>query len=745
MKNFKSIYTSFPVQLLVINIRQNHLSMLLWLLLFGFISQSIGSKFGIPYLFLDPEYLDTVGFASFFLLGFSLAAFLVTINLSTYINYGTLFPFLGGLKRPFTQFSINNGMLFVLFLVYYTYSIVDFQSQSEFQSTKDILIKLSGLYSGMLLFLSLAACYFLFTSTDVFKLFGMKVSLASSQKVKKVVMGANMEWKRVRTRSAGWDTSYYLSHSFTLNHAKDIPAFNGEMLQKVIARNQLNAVMIQIIALLILIILGWFSANEYFQIPAGASLLMLFATVVMLTGAVTYWLRGWQTVFWISLILFFGFLTRVGVFDNFSAAYGMDYKNPAPYTGEHINSIATDCLYTSDSLATITILNNWKKGLGSNTGKKPKLILISTSGGGQRATLFTLRCLQVADSITRGAFFKHTTFVSGASGGILGATYFREMCLRKLQERPIPSTRQALANVSRDALNPIALSIAVSDIFIPLQKVMDGGNAYYKDRGYALEKAINNNTGGFLAKRIASYTEPEARGEIPMIIYSPSCINDGRRLIISPQKVAYLSRPRGSQKEPYDLVDGIEFSRFFAANNPDQLLLTSAIRMSASFPYISPNTYLPSEPIMQVIDAGLRDNLGGQLTMRYFNVFKKWMEENTSGVVFIQIRDTPFDVPLKSKESFSFISRMFDPISGFYGNWERFQQYDQENMITVLKQQTSLPVYQLVFQYLTEDEKKMKASISWHLTSAEKVSVVNSVWHPKNQAAFSELKAVLAK
>lgn len=744
MRNFlKTAYKSFPIQLLIVNIRQNHLSMLLWFILFGFISQNIALRFGVPYLFLDPEYMGHIGFSSFFILGFCLGGFLMTINLSTYINYGNMFPFLGGIRHPFTRFSYNNSILFILFICYYTWSIIVFQLKNEFQTTEQIVYHLLGLYSGMLLFSGIASMYFRFTNTDAFQLFGLNLQDISTKVVKKVVLGSDMQWKRVRTRSASWDTSVYFHSPISIRNTSEIPPFDTEMLNKVIKRNQVNAIIIQIITLSALSTIGFFGSIPYFQIPAGASLLILFSAVVMISGAISYWLRGWQWLFWVMLILFFSYLNRFQSFDVRSAAYGINYNKTVPYNNEHLAAITTDSLYHADSLAMITVLNNWKTRV-QEPGKKPKLVILSTSGGGQRATLFTLGCLQLGDSLTNGKLFNNTSFIGGASGGLLGATYYRELYLRRKLRQQTLSNREALEAISQDALNPIALNLAVTDIFIPFQKVIEGNNVYHKDRAYALEKALSRNTQGVLDKRIAAYREAERSAQIPTIVYTPSIINDGRKLLISPQKVSFLSRPPVLYKEE-PLIDGIEFSRFFSENDPDSLLLTSAIRMSASFPYISPTTCLPSSPLMQVIDAGLRDNLGGELTLRYFQVFKKWISANTSGVIFVQIRDTPYDVPLDKPVSTSVISRMFDPIAGFYGNWERFQQYNQENLGRTLQEDNALPIHRLVFQYVNDDPKQEKASISWHLTSLEKKHVLSSIHHPKNQASFKKLESLLAE
>ena len=51
---FYSVAYSFPVQLLLNNLKRNHVLLLCWVILFAMITGSFGTYLGIPYLFLDP-------------------------------------------------------------------------------------------------------------------------------------------------------------------------------------------------------------------------------------------------------------------------------------------------------------------------------------------------------------------------------------------------------------------------------------------------------------------------------------------------------------------------------------------------------------------------------------------------------------------------------------------------------------------------------------------------------------------
>jgi len=73
----------FPFQLVLLHLKKNHLTLLCWLVFFGYITQNVGVKYGIPYVFLFPEYFGTANPWSFLLLGFSLGGFITAFNLFT--------------------------------------------------------------------------------------------------------------------------------------------------------------------------------------------------------------------------------------------------------------------------------------------------------------------------------------------------------------------------------------------------------------------------------------------------------------------------------------------------------------------------------------------------------------------------------------------------------------------------------------------------------------------------------------
>src|SRR6185369_14477999 len=84
----------------------------------------------------------------------------------------------------------------------------------------------------------------------------------------------------------------------------------------------------------------------------------------------------------------------------------------------------------------------------------------------------------------------------------------------------------------------------------------------------------------------------------------------------------------------------VQFFRVFPGAYPTFKLRT-AVRMSATFPYVSPAVSLPTIPPRRIVDAGYYDNYGVDLLCSWVSKSCAWINENTSGVALIQIRAYP--------------------------------------------------------------------------------------------------------
>jgi len=754
----QKVYYSFSVQLIFNNVKKNQILLLIWIILIGFVTRQFGDIIGIPYLFLDPEYLGETNFKSFFIIGVSLGIFITSFHITIYILDSYKFPFLGATPKPFATFCLNNSIVPIFFTAVYVVSVIYFQYNYNSKSTWDVVCQVGGLLSGQLFTILILFIYFSRTNKDIFK----ELALSVNKTLKKSPITRVNVLKDFHTKKL--KNKYHITSFFTLNFKiAKTPThehLDRSMLMLIFDQNHLNAVIVEICLITLIISLGLFRDNPLFQIPAAASCILFFSIIVMFTGAFSYWLRGWALSSLVMILILFNILIKEKLIQSTYQVFGINYnKQSAVYNMDRLKVLSNDQTYNEDKTQTIKILNKWRQQYPDSI--KPKMIFICTSGGGQRAAVWTMRTLQFADSVTNGEMFKHTRLITGASGGIIGASYFRELSLLKSQGK-IKSAHdfKYLYNISEDVLNPIVFSMVVNDLFFRFQKFTDGNHEYYKDRGYAFEQTLHENTNYVMYKRIADYKKPEEEAQIPMLILSPTIINDGRKLFISPLNISYMttsehSSPNGFQEK----LKGIEFRKFFEEQEANDLHFMSALRMSATFPYITPNVDLPSEPAMEIMDAGLSDNFGVKDATSFMYVFKDWISANTSGVIFINIRDSEKIKEVEKQMDVSVFQKIISPIGSLYNNWSDYQDFNNDNLIEYASSWLNCPLDVVEFEYIPstskfeptaskqsgKNTKNERAALSWHLTLHEKESLYNTILEPNNQKSIQQLQFLLGQ
>lgn len=749
----------FPFQLLILHFKKSHLLLLCWVIFFGYATESLGVKYGIPYLFLYPEYFGTVGLWSFLLLGFSFGGFVTAINLYMYTAHAYRFPFLCTIARPFLKFSINNALIPGVYTVVFLIASARLQIYKELVPPGQVVINLAGFLLGALLFVAIALLYFTRTNIDIHTLLGSEAHAYQGKATmedaipQRPIPHVRQEqrkatrWFRREQRTRKWNVETYLTPRLRILLARSSDHYDKDLIRTILWQNHINGSIFEVVLLITFIALGAFSEVPFFSIPAGASVFMLFTMGLMLISAMASWFQGWMLSILIGVLLVLNLLSlRTDGFLYDAQAYGIDYQAPrAPYDQPHISVLAHDTVAAAaDAGLTRAALDRWaaRNRALYPAGEKPKLVIVNTSGGGSRALLWTFRSLQVADSLVGGGLMQRTALIAGSSGGLIGAAYFRAVDQRSRQDGSVSTaSHDHLEQLSSDILNPLAFSFVSNDMFIRYRRVEDNGRSYTLDRGWAFEQRIDQLTGGLLDTRLGDLAAAERQADIPMLVITPASINDGRRLVISPVPVSYLTAigprpPIHAGSEP----EAMEFSRLFAGQDPMGLKLTSALRMSASFPYITPVVTLPSEPPMRVMDAGLRDNYGYRVTLSYLLTFREWLSENTSGVVILQMRDKQRELAVKPAGG-TMLGRLWEPIGSVYGNLVRSQDQDYDLMMKQAEAWMPVPLDVVDMQLRHDDDEEI--SLSWHLTALEKAQVLATIHSPDNKAALERFQRLL--
>lgn len=724
----------FPAQLLFVHLKKNLILLLYWLILFTIVTKTLLLKYGVPYLFLYPEYLGKVNFLSHFIVGLCLGAFIMAFNLSSYVVNGFRFPFLATLNRPFIKYCQNNIVLPASFSIAYILAIIRFQAEFERLTVTDISVNVIGFLLGNLVFILFTSAYFIATNKNS-SYYQRKQAAESLLNPVKDLFSSSSKWNKLNQRSSKeWKVSTYISKWGQIALARDSSHYKRETLERVFAQNRINASLFQVGVIALLFLLGWFSDTAWLMIPAAASILLFFTILIMLTSAFYSWFKGWTPLALFGALLLFNFVSTTETLQYKNQAYGVRYNSTHPaYTQEAIRlHQLDDDAYKQDILDGLKYLEHWKEKQHS---KKPVAVFINVPGGGLRSAMWVIHSLHQAELASRNQLWSNTVLISGSSGGMIGASYLRAYYQRLAQHATDLTIDSIIDDMAKDKLNTVAASAVMNDIFFRFKKFERYNQTYTIDRAWAFENKLNQDTRGWLSLQLADLRAPEFEADIPMLVLAPTISNDGRKLVISSQGVSYMAHNTAFQQ----INENIEFRRFFSAQNADSLSFISALRMSATFPYVFPAANLPSEPPIEILDAGIRDNYGISNTLKFMYSFRHWLYENTSKVVILQVRDQQKFIDKENASGRSLFESISQPAGTFYNTVLDIQDYQMEDQLRLAYEWYDGEIE--VVELILERSETNPISLSWHLTEKEKQRILRSIRSEYNKKALKRIRA----
>jgi hypothetical protein len=463
-----------------------------------------------------------------------------------------------------------------------------------------------------------------------------------------------------------------------------------------------------------------------FDLPPAFAICVALAIVAMVYATIAYLYKGWQAVVVLLVVAWLGYANNDPFkyrFENVGyqqsdivplrmGVYGI-YGEPTA-----ANAIPDHLVRDADAL------EKWKTNVAPTDSDldskgRPKLVLVSVSGGATRSAYWTA---VVLERTLGEKFGDRVRIISGASGGMLGAacyvTYRRAVAESQSNDQPELGNPELAprpgslfpAWIRKDlpmrSMDPLARAISLTEFWN-----MDSPRAVPADRGIILERDWTA-----LRYPFVDLHNLEADGKVPSLIFAPMLVEDGRRLLISNLELSsgadgWPSSPiieaacrqinqdehpdqgeqpdqsnqpgrcqQGSQVDPSKLVSkagtahrrlslsSLEYFRIFSRVCHRGLYLSTAVRMSASFPFVSPAVNLPTEPPRRVVDAGYYDNYGVQIATSWIRRNSCWLAKNTSGVLLVQIRDSSsyrdrLDVDDSDPGLLDFVSRGFQLIT----------------------------------------------------------------------------------
>ncbi len=729
-------YCSFPVQLFLLHFKKHQLLLAYWIILFATVHGSFMKMFGAHALYLAPEYLGEVNGFSSAMVGMAVGVFIMSWNITTFILYSRHIKFLATTRKPFVKFCLNNFIVPLAFVLYYLYRVADFGLNKELFSFVKIAELMAGFVSGFILIIILSFIYFFRADRNISRKISPILSSSAELTPEEIYTASvTSPGKLVKVKN-------YLATPVKIMLVRDVKHYNRDYIETVFNRHHFSAIILIVVAFFYMIGVSFLLDNKFFQFPAAASITLLFAILIAVFGALSYFLQNWSLIITLAMLVLLNILYQQRVIDPTNKAYGIDYTRSIrpQYNAPTLMALCDSAKVEKDIAEMKRVLEKWKAKQKSD---KPPIFFINVSGGGTRSATFVMNVLRRLDSLSGGSFMQQTFLINGASGGMLGAAYFRELYRQRLNGKPVNlSDERYTADISKDLLNPVFTSLVARDLLSPAQKFSSGGYSYLKDRGFAFEEKLNANTRGFLNHPIADYATEEQNAQIPLIFFNSVITRDSRKMIISTRPVSFMMRPlTDSGNAFHPEPDAVDFAALFQRQSPLQLRTLTALRMNATFPYVLPNVWLPSEPVIDLMDAGLRDNYGQESTARFIRVFQQWLKENVSRIVVLTIRDRRlgnWDHPFETGSLPGIFTR---PMTQLQYNWVKIQDYMQNDQWNSLQHLFGSQLEKVVFQYIPENEKK-GAALSFHLTTSEKNEISRNIYNPQNQASFDKVKGL---
>lgn len=734
----RGVFYSLPVQLLFLHFRKYQVMLAFWLLLFSVVNSSFMKSFGANSLFLAPEYLGSVNALGTAIVGISVGVFIMCWNITTFILFSRHFTFLAATRFPFLKYCINNSALPLSFLIFYMIKAYQHAHYKELIPNVEIIFLTVGFLAGLLLILSISFFYFFQADKTILK--KLQPAFNSAKNVISHLQPEHVNpFVRPLIRS-----EWFLDSFFRVRRCRDVSHYSHQLMEKIFNRHHFAAVASLLVAYLFLIGIGFFIDYKFFQLPAGASIILFMAILIGVSGAMVYFFQSWTIPALIVFIMVLNFFYRIEWIDPRNKAYGLNYtdkKDFPEYSQRSLEALSSPANVQKDKQNMIGILNRWKARQGE---EKPLLVVLTTSGGGTRSATFTMNVLQHLDSVTGGAVMKKTFLITGASGGMIGATYFRELYRQKLHNPSINlESHEYVDDIAEDLLNPIFTSFVSRDLFAPEQKITFGKYRYQKDRGYAFELALNDNTRGVLNKRLGDYIADESAANIPLMFYHTVVTRDGKMMLVSTQPLRFMMQQAvDSTDHTVTSPDALDFTTFFAKQDPYNLRLLTVLRMNATFPVVLPNVWMPTNPVIDIMDGGLRDNYGVENSLRFLSHMRQWIRENTRGVLVVQIRDR-MDGGWENPYEYETIhENATKPFFLLQHNWYKMMEYFQGDMANYFLSNKEDNIRRVTFQYIPRLEEN-KAALSFHLTKQEKLDIEASMYSRHNLESFAIVDSLM--
>jgi hypothetical protein len=357
------------------------------------------------------------------------------------------------------------------------------------------------------------------------------------------------------------------------------------------------------------------------------------------------------------------------------------------------------------------------------------VVVVATTGGGITAALWTARVLTSLQREIGPDFSRSIRLISSVSGGSVGTMYF----LDRFTPQGPPAAAdldRIVAAAGKPSVDAAAWGLAYPDLWRVFFGFLVAPDKTL-DRGWALERAWRSH----LLNRdstLADWGAGSSAGWLPAAVLNATASETGEQFLLTPL----------GWDHPWK-------GRFFSTAYPARdLHVTTAARLSATFPWVSPMTRAqdldgrPAAPGFHLADGGYFDNFGVVSVVNWLRSLpdNQWRELKQRGLLLVLIRafpDNPETAGPRARQREGWLWSGVGPLLTMY-NVRTSAQASTGDVEMALVQKVlacnGVGNLEVVFQL------QRNSPLSWKLTEEEKRAILAGWDEERNRKSLEDAR-----
>jgi hypothetical protein len=360
-----------------------------------------------------------------------------------------------------------------------------------------------------------------------------------------------------------------------------------------------------------------------------------------------------------------------------------------------------------------------------------RAIVIAINGGGIQAAAWGAQVLTGLEERARAegipSFADSIRLISAVSGGSVGSAYFLNQYDASRGFRPTADLEAIRTDAQSSSLHAVGWGLLYWDIRRPYIPWSVG---LFNDRGFALERAWRRVDG--LDRKLSTWRAGVREGHRPAVIFNATSADVGTRFLFSNARV----------EEKEGLAD------FHESYPGKDVLISTAVRLSATFPYVSPvaraydGRLLPDEP--HIADGGYYDAYGVSSLVEWLNAAlnDEQSSSNVKSVLVIEVRGDQRPEPkdevgkgserrdrdrVTGEDHRSWSYQLHAPLGAMLEVRTAGQIAHNEAELCLLIKRWQLDPRQVRIERVLLEFPEASPPLSWHLTRSER-DRIGSEW-----------------